>query len=92
MVTECKSNRIDVALFQETTCKWNTYTLANIKRKFRQVHPNAWLNGSDSKENRDRQSTWLPGGTLSIMWGEYVNEIKIGTEYSDEMVRWFIIL
>ena len=28
MVKGCKKSKIDVALFQETNCKWNTYTMS----------------------------------------------------------------
>lgn len=64
MSDKYREKQIDVALLQEINYRWNSCGISILKRKMRKVNKTMWVHGADSGETYN--SSWLPGGTLSL--------------------------
>ena len=81
MAEKFREYQIDVVLLQETNYRWNSHGEEKLKRKMKTVNKKTWLNGTDSSETY--RTSWLPKGTIAIVWGELTGMIMPNSNYND---------
>ena len=88
LIQGINQHNIDIIMLSETNCKWNTSNIAKMKTKFQSIHRNIEINSSDTQEYDITQTSYLPGGTLTGIFGKYSNQIITKEHYKDQLGKW----
>ena len=62
-----------------------------ILNKMKQINPKVKIAINDSGYKSTLQANWMPGGTLSIVFGKWSNLVKQEETYKDPKGRWHTI-
>ena len=64
-------------MISSSDTRWGTVNKSIIENKLKSITSKIYLNTSDSKETLDRNKSFLKGGTMTAIWNDVVNYIKI---------------
>lgn len=59
-----------------------------MSRRFMSIDRNVNVITSDSEDEINKPSSWLPGGTMIATWGRVANLIVPNSEIREELGRW----
>lgn len=82
MVDFCAKETVDLLILSEINTHWNTKNIQIMENKFRSVGQRLKVFTSDSNINLNMNSDFLPGGTLTMIWGRLRNFILPDSYYS----------
>lgn len=88
MKEKCVEKEIDGIMLSETNCRSDSMNVEKVKKKIKGVSRNVKILTSDSGDKINEKSSWLPGGIMSVMWGQFANYIVPNSEKQDELRRW----